>query len=58
MQVKDCVNWYRHDMDVTDHINETVGPNDELTFLGICAVAVLGVFIMRLCISRVCVAPQ
>lgn len=34
MQVKDCVNWYRHDMDVTDRINEIVGPNDELYILG------------------------
>lgn len=34
MQVKDCVNWYQHDMDVTDHINETVGENDELYILG------------------------
>lgn len=25
MQVKDCVNWYQHDMDVTGHINEMVG---------------------------------
>lgn len=34
MQVKNCVNWYQHDMDVTDHINETVGENDELYILG------------------------
>lgn len=34
MQVKDCVNWYQHDIDVTDHINEIVGPNDELYILG------------------------
>ena len=34
MQVKDCVNWYRHDMDVTGHINEMVGENDELYILG------------------------
>lgn len=34
MQVKDCVNWYQHDMDVTDHINEMVGENDELYILG------------------------
>lgn len=34
MQIKDCVNWHQHDMDVTDHINETVGENDELYILG------------------------
>ena len=34
MQVKDCVNWYRHDMDVTNRINETVGETDELYILG------------------------
>ena len=34
MQVKDCVNWYQHDIDVTNHINEMVGENDELYILG------------------------
>lgn len=34
LSVKDCVNWYRHDADITDHINELVGETDELYILG------------------------
>lgn len=34
LPVKDCVDWYQHDMDVTDHINELVGETDELYVLG------------------------
>ena len=38
MPVKECVNWYRHDLDVTKHINQTVGEEDELYILGdLCA---------------------
>lgn len=34
LPLKDCVDWYRHDSDVTDHIDGMVGETDELYVLG------------------------